>query len=136
MVTEYCVLRCLKRYDETVAWLPEQDVLQEIRIALFLSKNDREAFRAASSAVRRLAADYGYSRRKGKDRFEPFYENVEFSEKERDAISDIEVAYLVEGNTARYIAERYGIEYTNRLQKILCACFPKHRKTKNRKTKK
>lgn len=133
MITEYCILRCLKRYNKTITLLPEQDVLQEIRIALFLSKNDKEVFRAASSAVYRLASEYGYSRKKGKDKFEPFYENVEFSEKEKDAISDIEIMYLDEGNTARYVAEKYGIEYTNKLQKILCACFPKHRKTKNRK---
>lgn len=71
--------------------------------------------------------DYGYSKKKGKDNFKPFYSQPEFTEKELKILSAIEQYYQIEDHSARETCEKFRIKHNNKIAKILASCFPKHK---------
>lgn len=118
------IYRDIKRYDFRLNYINTEDCKQEIRFALLTAKT-AQIYRVAHRLLDNLLRDYGYSRKKGKDNFEPFYSEPEFSDDEKEILNQIEQLYLNEDRTAKEIAEIFDIEFNNKLQKILCACFPK-----------
>ena len=114
----------IKRYDYRLNYIPKEDCLQEIRFAL-LTARPEQIYRIAHRLIDNLLSDYGYSRKKGKDNFKPFYSEPEFSDDEKEILNQIEQLYLNEDRTAKEIAAIFDIEFNNKLQKILCLCFPK-----------
>lgn len=76
--------------------------MQEIRFAI-LTAEEGELFRVASSLIRRLARDFGYSRRKGKDNFEAFYrENaIPYDPAQEALLQEVE-------NEDKYLVYRFG----------------------------
>ena len=137
-------LRSYISYNPVVRLLPEEDVMQELMIVAYLHHEHdfTTARRAAVNAIYRLAANYGYSRKKGKDNFSSFYEEkLSLTTEEYDIIDHVEKLYLVENLTAREIALIYNVEFNNKFAKILCKLFPKNmglggkRKNSGRKKK-
>lgn len=116
----------LSAYDPMVRILDKEDVMQEIRFAI-LTAEEGELFRVASSLIRRLARDFGYSRRKGKDNFEAFYrENaIPYDPAQEALLQEVEDLYLTGDMTAREIAQHYNIKFNNALAKMLCEVFQK-----------
>lgn len=116
----------LAAYNPLVHFLEKEDVMQEIRFAILTAKQG-EVLRVASSLIRRLARDFGYSRRKGKDNFEAFYrENaMPYDPTQEVLLQEIENLYLAGDMTARELAEHYNINFNNSLAKLLCEVFPK-----------
>jgi len=104
--------------------IEKEDMLQEIRFAIITAKQE-EIYRVANRLCYNLATDYGFSRKKGKDNFKPFYSQTEFSENEQKLLSEIEEYYQIEDNTGRETAANFGFEYNNKTAKILASCFPK-----------
>lgn len=100
--------------------------MQEIRFAI-LTADKGELFRVASSLIRKLARDCGYSRRKGKDNFEAFYrENaMPYDPTQELLLQEVEDLYIASDMTARELAEHYHIKFNNSLAKMLCEVFPK-----------
>ena len=112
-----------------LSYLPYDDVMQELRIIVFLhsEKSFDELRRLAVNAIYRLFTKMGYSRKKGKDNFEPFYiEKETLSKEEEKVIENIEFLYLEKGLTAREIAQIYNVNYNNYFQKLLHKLFPKN----------
>lgn len=107
--------------------LDKEDVMQEIRFAM-LTAEQGELFRVASSLIRKLASDCGYSRRKGKDNFEAFYREYEmpYDPAQEALLQEVEDLYIAGDMTAREIAQHYNIKFNNALAKRLCEVFPKH----------
>lgn len=118
------IYRDLKFYNEAVEWIPAEDVKQEIRFAIITARPE-QIYRVASRLVYALLTDYGYSRKKGKDNFCPFYEQTETSEEEYALLDAVDQLYRGEGLTAREVATRLGCEYNNAFQKLMHQCFPK-----------
>ena len=125
------IYSCICRYDKRIFCIDKDDVLQEIRYACLVSNKD-DVFRTARNAVERLLCDYGYSRKKGKDNFEPYYEILGMQqeyfcdeEEKIKLLSLLEQLYIVENKTVREIAEIFGVEYNIKLQKIFGKVFPK-----------
>lgn len=116
----------LAAYNPLVHCLEKEDVMQEIRFAI-LTADKGELFRVASSLIRKLARDCGYSRRKGEDNFEAFYrENALPYDAEQEALlQEVEDLYIAGDMTARELAEHYNINFNNSLAKLLCEVFPK-----------
>lgn len=127
MVSKHALYKYLK-FNPILSLLDYDDVMQELSIVEFLYSNSdfNEARRSAVNAIYRLSADYGFSRKKGKDNFNPFYNSVEFSEEEESLINNIELLYIDNNLTAREISVIYAVEYNNKFQKILCQLFPKN----------
>ena len=84
-------------------------------------------FRVASTLIRRLARDCGYSRRKGKDNFEAFYREsaIPYDPTQKALLQEIKDLYIASDMTARELAEHYNINFNNSLAKLLCEVFPK-----------
>ena len=76
----------IKRYDYRLNYIPKEDCLQEIRFAL-LTARPEQIYRIAHRLIDNLLSDYGYSRKKGKDNFKPFYSEPEFSDDEKEMFS-------------------------------------------------
>ena len=116
----------LAAYNPLVHCLEKEDVMQEIRFAI-LTADKGELFRVASSLIRKLARDCGYSRRKGKDNFEAFYrENaMPYDPTQELLLQEVEDLYIASDMTARELAEHYHIKFNNSLAKMLCEVFPK-----------
>ena len=116
----------LSAYDPVVHFLEKEDVMQEIRFAI-LTAEEGKLFRVASSLIRKLARDCGYSRRKGKDNFEAFYrENaMPYDPTQELLLQEVEDLYIASDMTAREIAQHYNIKFNNALAKRLCEVFPK-----------
>lgn len=84
----------LAAYNPLVHCLEKEDVMQEIRFAILTAKQG-EVFRVASTLIRRLARDCGYSRRKGKDNFEAFYrENAMPYDPAQEALLQVKAYYI------------------------------------------
>ena len=114
------------RYNPLLQYLPYEDVMQELSIVEFLYSDFKKARRAAVNAIYRLSVDLGFSRKKGKDNFQPFYaEKAELSGEEKALLDNIEYLYLDKDLTAREIATIYSCEYNNNFQKVLHNLFPK-----------
>lgn len=118
------IYRDIKGYDYRLTYVDADDCKQEIRFALITARPD-QIYRVAHRLIDNLLRDYGYSRKKGKDNFEAFYSEPEFSDIEKEILNQIEQLYLNEDRTAKEIAAIFDIEFNNKLQKLLCACFPK-----------
>lgn len=101
--------------------------MQEIRFAI-LTAEEGELFRVSSSLIRRLARDFGYSRRKGKDNFEAFYREsaIPYDADQEALLQEVEDLYIAGDMTARELAQHYNIKFNNSLAKLLCKVFPKH----------
>ena len=103
--------------------LPIEDVKQEIRIAIFL-EDSKENIRASARNISRLATELGYSRKKGKDNFLPFYtQDTDYDFEKKELIEYIEELY--KKHTVREICKILQIEYTSNLQKKFHRAFPK-----------
>ncbi len=113
-------------YNPLIKYIPYEDIMQELSIVEYLYSDFTTARRAAVNAVYRLAADYGFSRKKRKDNFAAFYNVAELTEEESKVIDDIEYLYLDKNFTAREIAQIYNIEFNNKFAKILNQLFPKN----------
>jgi hypothetical protein len=118
------IYRDMKAFDYRLNYIDKEDCKQEIRFALLTARKE-QVYRVAHRLIDNLLKDYGYSRKKGKDNFHPFYNEPEFTEHEKETLNQIEQLYLNEDRTAKEIAAIFDIEFNNQLQKILCACFPK-----------
>lgn len=118
------IYNCLKSYNKAILFTPKEDVLQEIRYAVITAQPD-DTYRAASRQVNSLLADYGFSRKKGKDNFSPFYYEAEISHEEKNLIDTIEHLYTNENLTAREVARLLKCNYTPNFQKLMHQCFPK-----------
>jgi len=118
------IYRDIKMYDYRLNYIDADDCKQEIRFALLTARTE-QIYRVAHRLIDNLLSDYGYSRKKGKDNFEIFYSELEFSDDEKEILNQIEQLYLIEDRTAKEIAAIFDIEFNNKLQKILCTCFPK-----------
>ena len=104
----------------------ERDVKQEIRIAVLLNSPDiKKIYREANRLVHKLCKQYGFSRKKGKDNFQPFYNQASLTGKQSEMIETIEKKYLIENMTAKELCEHFEIEYSNKIAKLLCKTFPK-----------
>ena len=116
----------LAAYNPVVCFLEKEDVMQEIRFAILTAKQG-EVFRVASTLIRRLARDCGYSRRKGKDNFEAFYREsaIPYDPTQEALLQEVEDLYIAGDMTARELAEHYNINFNNSLAKLLCEVFPK-----------
>lgn len=116
----------LSAYDPVVHFLEKEDVMQEIRFAI-LTAEEGKLFRVASSLIRKLARDCGYSRRMGKDNFEAFYREYEmpYDPAQEALLQEVEDLYIAGDMTAREIAQHYNIKFNNALAKRLCEVFPK-----------
>jgi len=123
-LSKYLLYR-LRVYEPFFELLPDEDCLQEIKIALF-SHPYGEQIKAARKSLYRLASELGYSRKKGKDNFEPFYTAPTFTEKQEQALKQIEVLYHLQGLTCKETCQRLGITYSNKIQKLFHQCFPKN----------
>lgn len=115
-------------------YIPKEDALQEIRIAILISEKG-EVFKKAHSLLDRLCGNYGFSRKKGKDNFQPFYTHIEHTEYEERVLNEIEELYIEKGYTAKEVCSFYGIKFNNKLAKIFCKCFPNKKKLKNEKSR-
>ncbi len=113
------------RFNPLIHLLPYEDVMQELAIIEYLYLDFKEARRAANNAIYRLATKYGFSRKKGKDNFMPFYQKYELSDEEKSVINNIENLYINNGLTAREVATIYNIEFNNQFAKILNSLFSK-----------
>lgn len=116
----------LAAYNPVVCFLEKEDVMQEIRFAILTAKQG-EVFRVASTLIRRLARDCGYSRRKGKDNFKAFYREsaIPYDPTQEALLQEVEDLYIAGDMTARELAEHYNIKFNNALAKRLCEVFPK-----------
>lgn len=114
----------LKRYEPVLQFIPKEDIMQEILFAILTAKPEH-VFRVAHRLIYNLCSDYGFSRKKGKDNFEPFYNKPEFTNEEKELIESVEQMYIAQDMTAREVAQVLDIDYNNKFQKILCAAFPK-----------
>lgn len=105
-------------FNPLVKHLCKDDVLQEIRIAIFTST---QSFKEAGININRLAKEYGFSRKKGKDNFHKFYQ---YYEPENDFIKYIESIYI--DHTCREVCTILQIDYNKRIQKLFHQVFPKN----------
>lgn len=119
------IYRDIKSFDPRLHYVDANDVLQEIRFAI-LTAHRQQVYRVAHRLIDNLLRDYGFSRRKGKDNFDPFYDQVVFTDDEQTILNTIEQLYVDQNLTAREVAQILDLKYNNQFQKILCACFPKH----------
>ena len=66
---ERYIFNCIIRFDSTYK-LYKEDVLQEITIAIFLSKDEKEALRMANRNCQRLLRQFGHRNNGVKQRYE------------------------------------------------------------------
>lgn len=118
------IYKDLKFYNEAVTFIPPDDVKQEIRFAIITARPE-QIYRVASRLVYALLADYGFSRKKGKDNFAPYYEQTEISDDEKDLLDAVDDLYRNQNLTAREVAEKLNCEYNQNFQKLMHLCFPK-----------
>lgn len=118
------IYKDLKFYNEAIGFIPVDDVKQEIRFAIITARPEH-VYRVASRLVYSLLTDYGFSRKKGKDNFAPFYEQTEISDEEKDLLDAVDNLYRRQNLTAREVAETLNCEYTQSFQKLMHLCFPK-----------
>ena len=125
----------LKRYEPFLQYIDKKDVKQEIRFAIITAKKDF-IYKVAHKLIYNLMCDFGYSKKKGKNNFQPFYNQPEFTEDEQKILNKIELYYQIEDNTGKKTAQKFGFEYNNKTAKILAACYPKNKsnrlKSKNK----
>ena len=117
------LLFTISRYNPAVLFVPLDDAMQEVRIALYQSPEN--PFKAAQANLNALLAQYGFSRKKGKDKFAAFYNSPSFSEAEEDLLDQIENMYRRQGLTAHQIAEALGIPFNQSFAKLLHQAYPK-----------
>jgi len=115
----------IKERDIRVSYIPAEDVLQEIRIAILLA-NDDKYFNHANNAVYHLLCAYGYSKKKGKDSEFSDFDTESISEDSWRLIDMIEDLYRIKGYSAKQIAIIFDIQYSNNLKKALFNLFPKN----------
>ncbi len=118
------IYRDLSRFNQALALVPIEDAKQEIRFAI-LTARPEQVYRVAHRLCDALTSDYGYSRKKGKDNFQPFYSEPDLSEEEQLLLNSIDALYRGEGATAREVAAQLGAEYNPKFQKLMHECFPK-----------
>lgn len=117
------VLFQIAKYNPAVLFVPMEDALQEVQVALWQQPDC--PFRAAQANLNALLSDYGYSRKKGKDQFSGFYADKSFSAQEEALLDQIENLYRHQGLTARQIAEALGIPFNQSFAKLLHQAYPK-----------
>jgi len=66
---EKYIFNCINRFDSAYN-LHKEDVLQEIAIAVFLSKDEKEALRMANRNCQRLLRKFGYRKNGVRQRYE------------------------------------------------------------------
>jgi formyltetrahydrofolate synthetase len=125
------IIYLISRYNPILEYIDDQDLKQEIEYAkqiaetIELSGESANIFSIAAKCINRLAKELGFSRKKGKDNFDVFYNESEFTESEQKIISDIENYYQIEDHTAAETCEKFNIEHNNKVAKLLAAAFPK-----------
>lgn len=105
------------------ALLPADDVKQEIRIAIWQEQAGKE-IRGAAKNITRLAKELGYSRKKGKDNFQPFYEQSSMDEEQTSLLHYVEELYSE--HTCKEVCAILQVPYSKRLQKLFHNAFPKN----------
>lgn len=113
----------IAKHNPAVLFVPMEDALQEIRLALW--QQPERPFRAAQANLNALLSDYGYSRKKGKDKFDGFYTDNALSEPEEALLDQIEELYRHQGLTARQIADALGVSFNQSFAKLLHRAYPK-----------
>lgn len=117
------IYRRICAYNPLAAILPADDVKQEIRIAVWQEKAGEE-MRAAARNITRLARELGYSRKRGKDNFQPFYEPGGMDEEQTALLTYIESLY--ENHTCKEVCTILQVPYTKQRQKLFHNAFPKN----------
>ncbi len=125
MLNPYYIYKYLSLFEPRISLVPREDVLQEIRIALFLSEKGKE-FREASKLTQKLLSLYGFSRKKGKDNFQPFYNTRELTEEEQSLLDYIEKLY--KQYTAQETCDILQTQCTKEIRNLLSKCFKKNTK--------
>ena len=112
----------MQYYDKRLLFIPEEDVKQEIRIAILTAPKE-QVYRVARQLCERLASDYGYSRKKGKDQFAEFYKVESITAEQEALLTALESAY--QSKTVKQICAEYNVPFSNRVQKLFTKNFPK-----------
>jgi hypothetical protein len=123
-MTPQTIYHCIRKYNPIVERIPQDDVIQEIKIAIFLTQDEKCLLKNAANAVYNLLCQYGYSKKMGKDNFSFFYAD-RISDEEIEIIEKIDEIYRGNNYTSRQIAKMLNIEHSNKFAKILHQCFPK-----------
>ena len=118
------VYRHLARFDARVSMIPREDVMQEIRYSLLICKSDT-VFKVAHHYVEKLLGDYGFSRKMGKDNYDPKRLYDDRRRIDDDRIKVIESLYIDSNMTAKEVCRTFGIEPNNEIAKKLSRVFPK-----------
>ena len=112
----------LHRFEPLLDFIPKEDALQEIRLAL-LSAGTENPFKVASRFIYHLIRAFGYSQKCGKDNFNAFYFPDELAEDQALLITDIEDYYYT--HTARNTCAHFNFPPTKKVVGALSNCFPK-----------
>ena len=142
---ERYIFNSLKRY---FFFIQEQryvhDVLQEIRIAIFTSEDEKESLRAAGRGCYRLGKEYGY-RREFTDLDTPFFDsenskkdyltgdsedsdggdNTGYSDEDSEGDNILSRAIILYGKSkdAKEVCWKLGINYSRQLENQLATAY-------------
>lgn len=133
-INELQIYYTIKKYEPNLQFVKD-DALQEIRLAMQLSKNISDVFSLARSYTDRLMRMYRIKRdgncRYSKeldfiynDKGELNYSAEIYETEAQNKLKDILDYY--ENHTARETCDFFGIEYTQNLNKLLNLCAPKN----------
>lgn len=111
----------LLRYNKLIRLLNRDDVEQELQYSILQPGN---VYRNASRNVARLAKEYGFSRKMGVDKMYHFDDN-QLSDEQEVALDKLSFLYVEKGLTVKEMCYLFNIEYSNKIQKLFCAVFPK-----------
>lgn len=126
MLSANIIYNSLARYDERIKLVPREDVIQEILYSICIAGNDN-VWRIASRQVYKLLSDYGYSRKKGKDRFdaERLFDDYTLSVESQNMLRVVRFLYVDNNYTAKEVCRFFGAEVTPYISKMLSKVFKK-----------
>ncbi len=117
------IFKTLVKQNPTISLIPAEDVLQEIRISLYIKTDFFEALKLAGKQVCKLVAEYGFSRKKGKDNF---VEISELTEEQKDLLNKIEDLYINNNLTSKEVCNTLKVEWNTTTATLLAKVFPKN----------
>lgn len=102
------------------------ELVQICDVARYIADSNGEPFyRVLNRELTQTISAMGYSVKKREFRFDRL--RADWSDEEKQMLDNIEYLYLEQDMTAREVCEFLNINYSSKMQKLFCLCFPKQK---------
>jgi hypothetical protein len=119
---ERYIFNCLKKFNPLLKNYKE-DVLQEIRYAILVSPNEREALRLSNRLCKRMLRQYGHTSELAKEIYKERCLSAQCTEEsESEVIEEVKRLYNA-GLQTNEICRRFGVKYDKKINSLLISIF-------------